>query len=274
MTSLHSAPSATTRPDASDAGADGVVATVDQTFHAMAQAEATRMTSTSRTSQRKRYEVYSPAADEADVQTYKRLDGKASGLWSAAGALLGLGSMFATGMIYDVGELGSAPAMFGGAGAWWVTVVVAGAALDVRARKRFNRFRRTHADVVINVPERADEASDSFIACAAALQKMDLPDSARAQIADARVVLNRLMVSLSELDAEDIHTSDRLVEEIERLAIEAKVTLDVARRRHDIIKGLDPDALIAAAGSVSLYDAALDIVTEHKHIEQVLDRQS
>lgn len=57
------------------------------------------------------------------------------------------------------------------------------------------------------------------------------------------------------------------------VAVEAKMTLDVARRRHDLVKGLDPDALIAAAGSVSLYDAAVDIVTEHQHIEQVLNSQ-
>lgn len=262
--------SAATMADTAEARPVGVVAVVDDAFGELTQVEAARRTNTSSRSRRNRVEAYSPAADESDVVTHRALYFRAGEFWTGAGTIVGAGWLLVGGLLYDAAELGTAPVVFGTAGACWAATVAGSAIADIRARRRYKRFSRDHPDILIKVPSYAVEASDRFIASATQLQKMDLPDSARAQIADARVVLNRLMATLSDLDADDIHTSDRLVAEIERLAVEAEATLDVARRRHDIIKGLDPDALIAAAGTVSLYDAALDIVTEHKHIEQVL----
>lgn len=56
------------------------------------------------------------------------------------------------------------------------------------------------------------------------------------------------------------------LEEMARITAETKVTLDVARRRADLIKGLDPEQIIAAAGRTSLAAAAADLADEHAFI--------
>lgn len=91
-------------------------------------------------------------------------------------------------------------------------------------------------------------------------------------ILDGRVSMDRLLVAIGGLDlTTDVHTRDRLVEEMARIAAETKVTLGLARRRADLVKGLDAEEIIAAAGRTSLAGAAVDLSLEDAFVAERLN---
>lgn len=240
-----------------------------ETFESLVAQETTRLMTEQHHDNRS--PVYAPDADPVMVETHRELSRKAGSEWGL-GAVASVALWVPVVAALDTMTLivDDAAAATGFAG--WLTTCVAAFVAECRASSRYKRFKADHPEITFEIPDRAFVARREFLAAAEALATMDLPDDVRAQVADATTAMDRLVTVIGALDEGDVHTRERLVAEVVRVAAETLALLTLARRRADLVKGLDADEIIATAGRPSLSRAAADIADEDAHVSGVLAR--